>query len=412
MDKISFNVNRWINISLINFSVVALAGIVLRYKINFSLTFVDQKKLLHGHSHFAFTGWVALVLMTLLVNYLQQQNLKTNYRKYHWIVLANCIAAYSMLFSFIAEGYAFYSILSSSLSILISYIFIFHCWRDLLQVKDLSFAPVWFKAGLTLWIISSLGAFMLAFLMANHNKVQDLYFGAIYFFLHFQYNGWFLFVCFGLFFSYLQRKEIPDILALNRKIFIIMIIAVAPTYFLSILWLRLPTILYSIAGISGLLQLVVLFYFIKLLMHMKGSVAQNFISKYLWVMASASFIIKIVLQLLSVFPFLSNYAFSFRPIVIGYLHLSFLGIISFFILAYINQVLIEQGKHLSIVGVLIFSIGVILQEIVLMVQGLEAMDFKPLPYANPILFFLAITMGIGLIWITVNLIKSLLVNAK
>lgn len=121
---------------------------------------------------------------------------------------------------------------------------------------------------------------------------------------------------------------------------------------------------------------------------------------------------KIVLQLLSVFPFLSNYAFSFRPIVIGYLHLSFLGIISFFILAYINQVLIEQGKHLSIVGVLIFSIGVILQETVLMFQGFEAMEFKPLPYANPILFFLAITMGIVLIWITVNLIKSLPINAK
>jgi len=40
-----------------------------------------------------------------------------------------------------------------------------------------------------------------------------------------------------------------------------------------------------------------------------------------------------------------------------------------------------------------FSIGVILQEIVLMIQGVEAMEFKPFLYANPILFFLAIING-------------------
>ena len=406
MDKNSFNITRWIHLSLINFAVVALSGITLRYKINFYLPFVNQKNLLHAHSHFAFTGWVTLVLMALLVNYLQQQHLNINYRKYHWILLANCITAYAMLFSFTLEGYAFYSILFSSSSILISYFFIFFFWRDLLQIKDESYAPTWFKAGLILWAISSLGAFMLAYLMANHINIQQLYFGAIYFFLHFQYNGWFLFVCFGLLFSYLYKKKIVLPLSITRKIFMIMAITIAPTYFLSILWLKLPALLYLIAGAAGILQLLVLFYFVKLILLVKKNVTQKFTTKYLWILASIAFILKIVLQVLSVIPFLSYYAFSFRPIVIGYLHLSFLGIISFFILAYINQVLIAQGKQISKTGALIFSTGVLLQEIVLMIQGLEVMEFKPLPYANLILFFLAIMIGIGLVWIAITVSKS------
>ena len=406
IDTNSFNTTRWIQIALVNFTVVALAGITLRYKINFYLPFVHQKNLLHAHSHFAFTGWITLVLMALLVNYLQQQHIKINYRKYHWILLANCITAYGMLFSFSIAGYAFYSILFSSLSILVSYFFIFLFWRDLLQVKDVSYAPTWFKTALILWFISSLGAFLLAYLMANHINIQQLYFGAIYFFLHFQYNGWFLFVCFGLFFSYLHRKNIITPLFMNRKIFMVMVITVAPTYFLSILWLKLPVTLYLIAAAAGIIQLIVLFYFVKLILLLKKNIAQSFTTKYLWVLASVAFIIKIILQVLSVVPFLSNYAFSFRPIVIGYLHLSFLGIISFFILAYINQVLIAQGKRISKTGALIFSIGVLLQEIVLMIQGLEVMEFEPLPFANLVLFFLAIIIGTGLVWIVITLPKS------
>ena len=406
MDTNSFNTTRWIQVALVNFTVVALAGITLRYKINFYLPFVHQKNLLHAHSHFAFTGWITLVLMALMVNYLQQQNIKINHRKYHWILLANCITAYGMLVSFSIAGYAFYSVLFSSLSILISYFFIFFFWRDLLRVKDDSYAPTWFKTALILWFISSLGAFLLAYLMANHINIQQLYFGAIYFFLHFQYNGWFLFVCFGLFFSYLHRKNIITPLFMNRKIFMVMAITVAPTYFLSILWLKLTATLYLIAAASGIIQLLVLFYFMKLILLLKKNIAQSFITKYLWVLAAIAFIIKIILQVLSVVPFLSNYAFSFRPIVIGYLHLSFLGIISFFILAYINQVLIAKGKRISRTGVLIFSIGVLLQEIVLMIQGLEVMEFEPLPFANLILFFLAIIIGIGLVWISVTLSKS------
>ena len=407
MENYTFKTRQWIQIALINFCVVALAGVTLRYKINFPLPSVNQKYLLHAHSHFAFTGWVALAFMALMVNYLQQHSVNTNYKKYHWILIANCIAAYGMFFSFIAEGYAFYSITFSTLSIFISYFFIFYLWRDLNKVKDESYAPKWFKAALLLWAVSSLGAFTLAYLMANHIMVQDYYFGAIYFFLHFQYNGWFLFVCFGLLVSYLYKKGFLAIVAISKKLFIVMAITVAPTYFLSVLWLKLPKALHLIADISGILQLLVLFYFVRLFPLVKRNIQRKFTktTRYLWIMASIAFVIKIILQMLSIIPFLSHYAFGFRPIVIGYLHLSFLGIISFFILGYINQILSEIHRHISRVGVLIFATGVLIQEIILMCQGLEVIEFERLPYANMILFYAAIVMGTGLIWITASVNK-------
>jgi len=407
MENYSFKTTRWIQVALINFCVVAIAGIVMRYKINFPMPFVNQKYLLHAHSHFAFTGWVTLALMALMINYLQRHDVNTKYKKYHRTLLANCITSYGMFFSFIAEGYALFSITFSTLSIFISYFFIFHFWRDLNKVDNKSYAPRWFKVALILWALSSLGAFTLAYLMANHIMVQDYYFGAIYFFLHFQYNGWFLFACFGLLFSYLHNKEFSGVAAINNKLFIVMTITVGPAYLLSVLWLRLPKVLIWIADIAGILQLLVLFYFIKLLSHVKKNTSDKFTktTSYLWIMASIAFMIKIVLQMLSVIPFLSHYAFGYRPVVIGYLHLSFLGIISFFMLGYINQILSEIQRYISKVGVLIFVTGVLIQEIILMCQGLEAINVEPLPYANIVLFYAAIIMGTGIILITVRINK-------
>jgi hypothetical protein len=408
MVKYTFKTKLWIQTALINFCIVALAGVTLRYKINFPLPSINQKYLLHAHSHFAFNGWVAVALMTLMVNYLQVRNVITSYKKYQWILILNCIAAYGMFISFMLEGYALYSISFSTLSIFISYFFIFSLWRDLNKIEDKSYEVKWFKGALVLLGISSIGAFSLAYLMANRIMIQDLYFSAIYFFLHFQYNGWFLFACFGLLFSWLYQKGFLPSVAISKKLFIIMAVTVAPTYLLSILWLRLPKTLHWIADISGILQLLVLFYFIQLYPVLKKNISLKITrtSKYLWIMASIAFIMKIILQMLSIIPYLSHFAFGFRPVIIGYLHLSFVGIISFFILGYINEILRSTHKHVDGGGIVVFAIGFLIQELVLMLQGLEAMEIEPLPYANIILFACALLMAIGLIWITIGIMKK------
>jgi hypothetical protein len=408
MEKNLFRTKRWVEIALINFCVVALAGVTMRYKINFALPMVDQKYLMHGHSNFAFVGWVAVALMTLMVRYLVRNNVQTNYKKYNRLLLVDVIVSYAMFISFIIQGYAFWSITFSTITILVSYFFIFFYWRDLNKVNDAGFSRSWIKAALLLWAFSSLGAFMLAYLMANHIMIQDLYFSAVYFFMHFQYNGWFLFVCFGVFFSYMHRLGLFRFAILSKRLFIIMAITVVPTYFLSILWLRLPFVLHWIANISAFVQLLALIYFFKILSVFKKSKEIKFssVTRWIWALAATAFILKTILQALSTLPFLSHFAFGFRPVVIGYLHLSFVGIISFFILGYINEFIHRFRGHVSGIGVIIFVTGFIVQEVVLMMQGLEAMNVEPIKSANIILFYCAILMAAGLIWITTGIIKA------
>lgn len=399
-----FNQIKWIRWSLFNLFVVALLGIALRYKINFSFPLVDQKYLLHGHSHFAFTGWVTLALMALMIKYLDRPNLNIDFRKYNWMLAATTVVAYGMLFTFIYQGYAFLSITFSTLSILISYLFIYYYWRDLNNIKEEASTVMWFKAALAQWFLSSLGVFTLAYLMASGNVVQEWYFASIYFFLHFQYNGWFLFACFGLIFSLLPLSN-PGSLKTNKRLFFILWITVIPTYLLSILWLAIPDYLYWMGVISGIVQLAAIFYLTKLYQLAKQHliIPLSASTTYLWILVWLSFVLKLVLQTLSIVPYLGKYAFSFRPIVVGYLHLCFLCIISFFIIGFFNQVLEKHGRKLSLTGISLFIFGVLLQEIVLMVQGLAAFQVHILPNAGIFLFGVAILIGISLFLIILSL---------
>jgi hypothetical protein len=50
--------------------------------------------------------------------------------------------------------------------------------------------------------------------------------------------------------------------------------------------------------------------------------------------------------------------------------------------------------------------GFIVQEMILMLQGLEAMNVEPIKSANVILFFCALAMVTGLVWITTGIIRT------
>ena len=98
------SLRRWLNISFINLLIVSCIGVILRYKIAFSFPFLDQKNLHHGHSHFAFFGWITQVLMVLMVFYLQNEKRESAFKKYRWLLYLNLLSAYGMLISFSLAG--------------------------------------------------------------------------------------------------------------------------------------------------------------------------------------------------------------------------------------------------------------------------------------------------------------------
>ncbi|RYG49866.1 MAG: hypothetical protein EOO01_11950, partial [Chitinophagaceae bacterium] len=99
-----FPLYRWLKISLFNLLIVAFLGLTMRYKIAFSLPFVDQKYLLHAHSHFAFTGWITQALMAIMVSYIFRRTGYETVKKYTPILITNLIASYGMLLSFPFQG--------------------------------------------------------------------------------------------------------------------------------------------------------------------------------------------------------------------------------------------------------------------------------------------------------------------
>lgn len=396
-----FKVSNWITIALINFCIVALAGVTLRYKINFRLSFVNQKYLLEAHSYFAFSGWVTLALMALMVHYLQRKLPEIRLKTYRLLLWSSCLLSYGLFVTFFFQGYDVLSIGFCSINIFVSYMFIACCWHDLNKIKDHSLASKWLRTALLIWALSSLGALALAYLMYNNIMIPDFYFGAVYFFLHFQYNGWFLFACFALLFSQLHLINNKMAALRSRQLFYVMACTVVPTFVLSILWLKLPLWLRWVGNISGVLQLLVLFCFVSLIPVLRKALLFKLsrVTRWLWSLSAIAFLLKIVLQLFSIIPYFSQYAFGYRPVVIGYLHLSFLGIISFFLLGYMDLVLKQYGRKLPGAGVLVFVSGVILQELILMVQGLEALEVQPLRSAPVLLFYCAIIIAAGLLWI-------------
>jgi hypothetical protein len=392
----ALNIKFWLKISLINLCIVAILGLLMRYKIGFEFPYLDQKHMQHSHSHFAFAGWLGHTLMVLMVYFIQTKIADFKGNKYNTIIIANLICSYGMLISFIIQGYGLVSIALSTASILVSYIFAYRFIKDLKILDDDLLAKNWFKAALFFNVISSLGTFYLAYMMATKNVVQDWYLSSIYYYLHFQYNGWFFFACMGLAFGFLNlRKSEHSFYETSFKLFAI---ACVPAYFLSTLWLDLPLWIYIITVIAALVQVYAWFKFLPILLKTRKNVLESYspLLRYILVFVSFALSIKLLLQLGSTVPIISQLAFGFRPIVIAYLHLILLGIITLFLLFYIYaNHLILISKNIKY-GVFLFTIGVLLNEIVLAVQGVAAFSYTIIPFVNEILFGVAILLLIGI----------------
>lgn len=405
-------VGKWLKIALINLCIVALLGVTLRYKIIFSLPFIDQRNLHHGHSHFAFSGWITQTIMVLLIYYLQKQKQENSFKKYSWILVTNLIIAYGMLISFSIQGYAFYSILFSTLSVIVSYVFAIIYWRDLRKLNINRSAHSSFKAALVFNIISSMGPLSLAFMKSNHIVNQKAHLIAEFFFLHFQYNGWFFFACIGLLIAKLY--EIIGEVKSFKTIFWILALSCIPSYFLSVPWLPLPTIIYILVVISAVMRLVAWVWFLKIIKDHISTIKKVIpkTAKWLLILAAISMSIKVVLQVGSTYYPLSQIVFGFRPIIIGYLHLVLLALISVFILGYIMAEKLIATMRTTTIGLVIFVSGIFINQILLMIQGGAALATKNIPYINGLLFSAALIMFSGLLLITINQIRSHLTSKK
>ena len=388
------NLYKWVAISLLNLCIAAFAGMVLRYKIAFALPFIDQKNLLHGHSHFAFIGWVTQLILVLLANQIIEQ-LPNKWATYRRLLLANLCLGYLIFISFLITGYKGVSILLLVLQIILTYIFASVYIRDLYKIKFNVQSRMWFVAAMIFNLISTLGTLMLGYMKMSGTITEKSYLAAVYFYLHFQYNGWFLFAFIGLAVHWLLTNKIID--SMPPKYFWVFSIAAIPTYFLTILWLDLPKTLFIMVIIAALLQFIAWIGMLRIVVRPLKISLQNHpcIGYHLLTLSCLALSIKLTLQLGSTIPSLSQLAFGYRSIVIGYLHLVLLGVITLGLLSILFlRKIVVVGRWGSL-GLIFFVVGIILNELALMIQGLMGMGYLAIPKINVMLFVISMFMAGG-----------------
>ena len=393
----------WLKFSVFNFLIVALLGVTMRYKILYSMPFLDQKHLQEAHSHFAFYGWITNVIYVLILNYMHKINAQIDLKKYEKLIVVNLIASFTMLGAFLYGGYFWASIAGSTVALLCSFVFFFFFVRDAKKIQDSS--KLWFLAGLFFAVISSVGVFNLGYMMMSKTATQDLYLASEYYYLHFQYNGFFIFSCIGFLLFSMKQAGSGISEKQNKLIFWLLFIGCVIGYGLSVLWMKMPVSIFAVIVVATIMQTigaVLLFVFIKknwTNLVLKWSSMHRFVLLY----AGFAFAVKIALQLGSTIPALNQFAFGFRNVVIAYLHLVLLMCIATFL---VNQILATHYFSITnklLMGFKLLLLGIFLNELILGLMGVFSIKYISIPFANEMLLGVSVLMFASIFWIFLHL---------
>ena len=394
---LSLRTQKWFFFACCNLLIVSLAGLSLRAFHCFDIRGINYLYLLQGHSHFAFAGWGFLVLfIALTYTFIPEE--KFFNKRYTLIFISGEITAWSMLISFPMEGYAVTSTTFAALYIFVTYWFSWRFIKDLPSKNKNLLSTKFVKASVFFLVISSLGPFSMGPIMAMGLKNTPVVPNAIYFYLHFQYNGWFMFGILALFFRWLEKKGIcyrpKPALFFYRLLFF----SCFPAYLLSVLWSKPGTIIFLIATAAGtaqLFSLIPLIRSLKVCRHKLFRLLENN-NKVLGIMISILFFLKMLMQFLSSFPYFVRWLTSARNLVIAYLHLVLLGVFTLFIFAFFIEERILELNNLVKKGLWIFLSGLFITEILLFAQVVSNYFNTLIPYFDNLMFYTTILLPLGI----------------
>lgn len=320
----------WIITALINFFIAAFLGLLMRYifldPIDFNFRFLT-----HAHSHVAMLGWIYLMLFTLITHHFEPEKR----RSYFFLFWITQFAVVGMLCSFPFQGYAAISISFSTLHIFCSYYFVWLIWKDM-RPKSLPEKNL-LKTSLLFMLISTIGVWCLGPAVATLGNQSAFYNIAIQFFLHFQFNGWFLFAVFAVLFNLFRTSGITVHPRQFKLFFWLLTSSTILTMALPVSW-YIPNSLFIKINIIGiLLQIAAAIVFLKMMSSGWNSFWKGIpvLAKYMFYFAFVCLVMKIVLQSTSLLPEIVEISSQVRNFVIGFIHLLMLGVISGFLLAFL-----------------------------------------------------------------------------
>lgn len=364
------NLKVHIKIALAYFFIVAFLGVFMRM---FHIVDIDvnYKNILHTHSHIALLGWVYTALTTIIYQlYLSNKQLEKPYKKLFW---STQISILGMMFTFPFTGYALFSIIFSTYFLINTYVFIrlFIKHTTLEQKQTSSYKLI--RASLWLMVLSSIGPWALGGIMNTLGSTSSWYRNAIYFYLHFQYNGWFLVSLLGILFFVFEKNAISISEKRFQLFYKLFLGGVVLTFFLSVLWMKPSPIFYILAGIGSLMQIAAFGMLLKSMLQNKMFLSKTFIKLEGGLLKTVVllFIIKLLFQLLGAFPAISEIIKNNIDFVIAYLHWIFLGTVTISIFAFLNHF---KLLRITKANYIVYLIAFIITELLLFYKGFIVMS--------------------------------------
>lgn len=377
-----------LSVSFLNLLLVALSGVWLRTFPFYEFP-VNFKNLLHGHSHFAFGGWVMPVLVALMMRYIPFLSQKITFTQWRNVSLLLLVSAYGMLASFPFGGYYLVSIIFSTLSVIAGFYLAYLVFK---ACRGIAITPVvlFLQWGMFYGILSSIGPFLTGPLIAMGYQGTPVYYNAIYFYLHFQYNGLFTFLLLAIFYSAFFPAGKPT---RGIKVFFLLNSAILPTFALSLLWNKPGIWLNIIGGWGALLQMASLVFLVKDVLKIKPHFRnRNFIFLIIMLLG-----IKFSIQLASALPTVVDAATMQKNFIIAYLHFVLIGCISLFAFAVLWPA--WRRSYEKRYGVYFFIAGFILTETLLVTQSVLGLLSIPIPLFNELIFVFSLFLPLGVICI-------------
>ncbi|MFQ5446725.1 MAG: hypothetical protein ACE5FF_07315 [Saprospiraceae bacterium] len=299
-----------------------------------------------------------------------------------------------MFVAFLMQGYGPISIGLLTLHSLLAYRFI---WRFIKQWRpDKRLVSTWFgAAALFFFVLSSLGPFAIPAIQILGEGNSLWLKMAVHYYLHFQYNGWFLFGAFALLFKIMEKKQTGLPFHWARWQFGLMALALFPAYFVTLSASSLPGWTAHLATLGVWLQWAGYFLFVYHFVS-RGVIyklAQTNASRFLLAFALVMIFVKFTFEVIGATPPFSNFFAPFSHfLIIGYLHLIFLGAVTP-LLWWINAELGYFSFRQSWVtfAMAMYIPGFVGSETALMLLGLKL----PLPQTTLWLFLFSVLLFLG-----------------
>ncbi len=385
------------------FILSAFYGLLIRWNFTFPIKSFSYANFLQGHSHVAFLGWGYIATIVAIIKYFVPVEKRKN--KLYAVTIAIITTTITlMLISFITSGYKTFSIVLLSVFGIASYVLSFQLLKDISTNTTVKTDVKLIKYGIYYYLLSSLATWALAAIVITQGKT-DLYYNTVYFYLHFLYNGYFVFVLFGIVFKIFAKKNSAISEKLQHNFFWYLNIACIPAYFLSVLWSNVSTIFYVVGFVASILQVISLLYLLKISKQLFKQTALDFMYKLLLQFAFIAYGLKIIIQVFSAFPYFVEKSLALKPyFIIGYLHLvtlAFISVLILFILRSLGKLILNNIA--SKTGVVLFLIGIFITELLLFLQGfLLLIRFKTITSYSLLVLIFSFFMLVGLLLIFGN----------